>query len=262
MPPGLRGSTPDPRVKTLAGKRRQVWNGRAVRTSGGLQRRDLVQNRRGKIVSRKKSIAGRKASKPLDLWRECLSEAAAINNCAFHVASKGTAVYRYAKKCYVERMSTGATLTGRGSRRRSRITSRSVGRRSTGQRSTGRRTGQRSTGRRSTGRRSTGRRTTGRRSTGRRSTGRRRRSTGRRSAGRTTARRCTGRGRATPWRTSAHTTGHDQTRHNDEHSDCAICMESSDEPRKHCQCGHSFHARCLNRWLQTNDTCPLCRGVC
>ena len=60
--PGFRGSTPDPRVKTLAGKRRQVWNGRAVRTSGGLQRRDLVQNRRGKIVSRKKSIAGKRAS--------------------------------------------------------------------------------------------------------------------------------------------------------------------------------------------------------
>jgi hypothetical protein len=210
-----RRSTPDPRLKTLAGERRQVWNGRAARTTGGLQRRDLVQNRRGKIVSRKKSIAGRRASKPLDLWRKCLSEAAAINNCPFHIAAKGTAVYRYAKKCYVERMSTGAT-----------------GRRSTGRRSTGRTTGRRSTGRRSTGR------TTGRRSTGRHT------------------------GRATSWRTSAHTTGHDQTRHNDEHSDCAICMESSDEPRKHCQCGHSFHARCLNRWLQTNDTCPLCRGVC
>ena len=225
----LRSSTPDPNLKTLAGKRRQVWNGRAVRTTGGLRRRDLVQNRRGKIVSRKKSIAGRRASKPLDLWRECLAEAASVNNCPFHIAAKGTAVYRYAKKCYVERMSTGATSTSRRSRRTSSM-------RTTGHRTTGRRSSRRSTGRRSTGRNTAGRR----------------RSTGRRSTGRNTAGR----------RRSSTVHGHDQIRHNDEHSDCAICMESSDEPRKHCQCGHSFHARCLNRWLQTNDTCPLCRGVC
>ena len=216
-----RRSTADPNLKTLAGKRRQVWDGRVVRTTGGLRRRDLVQNRRGKIVSRKKSIAGRRASKPLDLWRECLAEAASVNNCPFHIAAKGTAVYRYAKKRYNERMATLST-----------------GRRS-GRTTTGRRSGRtitRSTGR-ATGRRSTGRTTTGRRST----------------AGH--EHRATSGHRSRRGATSEHTV-------HDGHSDCAICMESSNEPRKHCQCGHSFHARCLNRWMRSNDTCPLCRGVC
>ena len=226
-----RRSTADPNLKTLAGKRRQVWDGRVVRTTGGLRRRDLVQNRRGKIVSRKKSIAGRRASKPLDLWRECLAEAASVNNCPFHIAAKGTAVYRYAKKRYNERMAT--LSTGRRSGRTT--TGRRSGRTIT--RSTGRATGRRSTGRTTTGRRSTGRTTTGRRST----------------AGH--EHRATSGHRSRRGATSEHTV-------HDGHSDCAICMESSNEPRKHCQCGHSFHARCLNRWMRSNDTCPLCRGVC
>ena len=209
---GLRRSTPDPHLKTLAGKRRQVWSGRARGTTGGLRRRDLVQNRRGKIVSRKKSIAGRRASKPLDLWRECLHEAALVSNRPFHIAAKGTAVYRYAKKCYIERIATSANLP----------------------------------------------------TTGRRPTAGRRPTTGRRpTAGRRRERRVTS-GRQS---SSVHTpvrrrsTDHGQSSGNG-HSDCVICMESSNETRKHCNCGHSFHARCLNRWLQTNDTCPLCRGAC
>ena len=255
-----RRSTADPNLKTLAGKRRQVWDGRVVRTTGGLRRRDLVQNRRGKIVSRKKSIAGRRASKPLDLWRECLAEAASVNNCPFHIAAKGTAVYRYAKKRYNERMAT--LSTGRRSGRTT--TGRRSGRTIT--RSTGRATGRRSTGRTTTGRRSTGRTTTGRRSTGR-ATGRRstgRTTTGRRSTGRTTTGRRSTAGhehRATSGHRSRRGATSEHTVH-DGHSDCAICMESSNEPRKHCQCGHSFHARCLNRWMRSNDTCPLCRGVC
>lgn len=261
-------STPDPDLKTLAGKRRQVWSGRARSTIGGLRRVDLVENRRGKIVSRKKSIAGKRASKPLDVWRECLHEAAIAHNCPFHIAAKGTAVHRYAKKRYIERTRSASPLRGR----------RSTGRRTTGRRSTARSrrstTGRRTTGRRSTGRRTTagsrsttGRRTTGRRSTAGRSSGTRRRSnTGRRESG---GRRLTDAGRRAN-RTSGQSRPSAARRANadhghcldDEDSDCAICMQSSNEARKHCQCGHSFHSRCLKRWLRTNDTCPLCRGVC
>ena len=186
------------RLKTLSGKRRQVWIGRCRQTSGGLRKKDLVQNRRGKIVSRKKS-----------------------NAC------------------------TGRRATGR----------RATGRRATGRRATGRRaTGRRATGRRATGRRATGRRITGRRATGRRATARR--ATGRRA----TARRATAR-RATARRATARMSD-DDCAHNPRGYDCAICMESRDGPRKHCQCGHSFHKRCIDKWLQRHDTCPLCRNIC
>ncbi|KAK4791343.1 hypothetical protein SAY86_031756 [Trapa natans] len=45
--------------------------------------------------------------------------------------------------------------------------------------------------------------------------------------------------------------------------ECAICMshvEAGHEIRE-IQCGHLFHAGCLDRWLELNHwNCPLCRG--
>ena len=42
--------------KTLKrGSRRQVWNGNAVMTAGGLKKEDLDRNKRGRIVSKKKT---------------------------------------------------------------------------------------------------------------------------------------------------------------------------------------------------------------
>ena len=306
-------STPDSHLKTLAGKRRQVWSGRARNTSAGLRKRDLVQN--GKIVSRKKSLAARRAIKPLELWRECLHEAAMAYNRPFQIAAKGTAVYRYAKKRYIERIATGeSTAIGRratgwtrgrraktgpttvrglaGGRRRIATMGRTTGGRKVG-RISGRRSGHTPVGRRSISRAATGRRNRRRRRSapGRNAV----RSPGRRSGRRATSRHMSGR-RASAGRTAVghrsrrsgigrqSTTGHQRQAgqsqvatgraigsttgltsartNNKHHSDCAICMGISNEPRKHCQCGHSFHARCLNRWLQTNETCPLCRDVC
>jgi len=40
------------------GSRRKVWNGTAEKTSGGLTRKDLKQNKYGRIVSVKRSIRG------------------------------------------------------------------------------------------------------------------------------------------------------------------------------------------------------------
>jgi len=42
--------------KTLKkGSRRQVWNGSAEQTGGGLKKEDLEKNKRGRIVSKKKT---------------------------------------------------------------------------------------------------------------------------------------------------------------------------------------------------------------
>jgi hypothetical protein len=41
------------------GSRAQVWHGTADHTSGGLRREDLVQNKYGRIVSRRASASAR-----------------------------------------------------------------------------------------------------------------------------------------------------------------------------------------------------------
>jgi hypothetical protein len=40
------------------GSRRKVWNGTAEKTTGGLTRKDLKQNKYGRIVSVKRSVRG------------------------------------------------------------------------------------------------------------------------------------------------------------------------------------------------------------
>lgn len=40
------------------GSRRKVWNGTAEKTKGGLTRKDLKQNKYGRIVSVKRSMRG------------------------------------------------------------------------------------------------------------------------------------------------------------------------------------------------------------
>ena len=45
------------------GSKAQVFHGTAKHTSGGLTKKDLVQNKHGRIVSRKKMAAGKKALK-------------------------------------------------------------------------------------------------------------------------------------------------------------------------------------------------------
>lgn len=43
------------------GSKSEVWHGTADHTSGGLKKSDLVKNKSGKIVSKKKQAAGRRA---------------------------------------------------------------------------------------------------------------------------------------------------------------------------------------------------------
>jgi len=50
------------RMQTV-GSKAQVFHGTAKHTSGGLEKKDLVQNKHGRIVSRRKMMAGKKALK-------------------------------------------------------------------------------------------------------------------------------------------------------------------------------------------------------
>ncbi|CAN8253109.1 unnamed protein product [Cochlearia groenlandica] len=46
-------------------------------------------------------------------------------------------------------------------------------------------------------------------------------------------------------------------------SDCAVCLyefKPEDELRLLPKCSHAFHVGCIDTWLQTNSTCPLCRN--
>ena len=45
------------------GSKKDVWHGLAQKTSGGLRKKDLIRNKSGKIVSKKKSKLGKQAYK-------------------------------------------------------------------------------------------------------------------------------------------------------------------------------------------------------
>ncbi|KAH7688787.1 Zinc finger RING/FYVE/PHD-type protein [Dioscorea alata] len=46
--------------------------------------------------------------------------------------------------------------------------------------------------------------------------------------------------------------------------DCAVCLcefAGDDHLRLLPLCGHAFHLNCIDTWLLSNSTCPLCRGA-
>ncbi|KAL3118846.1 hypothetical protein niasHT_008193 [Heterodera trifolii] len=40
---------------------------------------------------------------------------------------------------------------------------------------------------------------------------------------------------------------------------CSICLSKIGPKAKQIKCQHTFHEQCINRWLQENTTCPICR---
>lgn len=90
-----------PTATTIAGQRRQVWEGRADQTSSGLTKSDLKENKDGKIVSKKASKAAKKNAEPLKMWRKAVKDAAEELGVEPVVAPKrGTKLHKAAIKLY------------------------------------------------------------------------------------------------------------------------------------------------------------------
>ena len=84
---------------TVAGQHRQVYEGRAEKTTGGLRKHQLVRSRStGKIVSKKKSALGKKNDGPLREWRNALKSACKEKKVPYQIPRKNTALYKLAKK--------------------------------------------------------------------------------------------------------------------------------------------------------------------
>merc|ERR1712117_154637 len=57
------------------GKKFSVFAGNKERTAGGLRKADLTKNKSGKVVSKKRSAAGRKAYKHIASWQKATQAA-------------------------------------------------------------------------------------------------------------------------------------------------------------------------------------------
>merc|ERR1712083_1030078 len=91
--------------KMQTGKKIQVWNGTKKWTTGGLTRTDLMQTKRGKIVSKKSSIAAKKRCTAKFLsWHKCVMDARKELNiegfCTVNKGTKGVALYKRAKELF------------------------------------------------------------------------------------------------------------------------------------------------------------------
>ena len=94
-----------PTATTLAGRYRQVFEGRAFRTHSGLTKKDLTISKSGKVVSKLKSKSGKTRQEPLAMWRQAVSEAAAELKVKYTIPKKGTPLYNSARLKYDTMMS-------------------------------------------------------------------------------------------------------------------------------------------------------------
>ena len=79
------------------GSRRQVWNGTAAVTTGGLTKKDLMQKKDGSIVSRKASRAAAK-NPAMSKWVRAAKAEGYLKKGAFAaLPKKGTAGYNRIK---------------------------------------------------------------------------------------------------------------------------------------------------------------------
>ena len=78
-----------------------VFRGTKEKTLGGLTKSDLVQNKRGKIVTKKQAAAGKKAYANIKGWTVAVQKARkALNVKGFVAVKKGTPLYNKAKEFY------------------------------------------------------------------------------------------------------------------------------------------------------------------
>merc|ERR1711904_427516 len=89
--------------KIAKGKRAKsvVFNGNKEKTTSGLTKGDLMKNKRGKIVSKKSSTAGKKRYKNIQGWVAAVGKARkALGLKGFSAVKKGTPLYTKAKSFY------------------------------------------------------------------------------------------------------------------------------------------------------------------
>ena len=57
------------------------------------------------------------------------------------------------------------------------------------------------------------------------------------------------------------TTVVDPSKLGDDHKQCSICLEdfAAGDSKKTLPCLHAFHTACVDKWLQTNAACPICK---
>ncbi|CAM1306934.1 RNF38 (predicted) [Pycnogonum litorale] len=50
--------------------------------------------------------------------------------------------------------------------------------------------------------------------------------------------------------------------HESDQTSCVVCMSEFERRQtlRVLPCSHEFHSKCIDKWLKTNRTCPICRG--
>merc|ERR1739848_619076 len=85
--------------KSQTGSKLRVWNGTRMFTKGGLTKKDLIKNSRGKIVSKKASKA-----KGANGWMKAVTKArkelGITGFCLMNRGAQGVALYKRAKEIY------------------------------------------------------------------------------------------------------------------------------------------------------------------
>merc|ERR1719218_170621 len=78
-----------------------VLRGTKEKTAGGMSAKDLMMNKRGKIVSKKASAAAKKMYSRISGWTKAVQKArAALKIKGFLAVKKGTPLYKKAKELY------------------------------------------------------------------------------------------------------------------------------------------------------------------
>merc|ERR1712168_1022378 len=87
---------------SVIGTRLQVFRGTKERTAGGLMKKDLMKNKRGKVISKKAYKKGRALlSSGIGKWAKAVVEARKnLGITGFCAVKKGTKLYKMARQIY------------------------------------------------------------------------------------------------------------------------------------------------------------------
>merc|ERR1712060_163194 len=87
--------------KSQTGSLRRVWSGTAKYTKGGLTKKDLCLNKRGRVISKKKLASSKKSFQNIKPWLAAVNRARKeLKLVGFVPCKRGTAYYNLARKYY------------------------------------------------------------------------------------------------------------------------------------------------------------------